>query len=204
MGRPTTKGIRGIKKEGDDRTHPNTSNNTDLPVKLINNKWYCLTQFQGKICTCSGLCIPQPSPYGLGYWNITDPQHPNYQAPAPIAVDPPLCPVSQASFCAPQTSDSSESEGSSTASVLSYQSIHKPNSPAEPNPDLSLDTIVASINHIISLQGTLPLNPPNMPVNNTSSVSAPSGGFKGIALNIFMGDHSCLDMFWNKFATTIC
>jgi hypothetical protein len=35
-----------------------TSNNTDLPVELINNKWYGLTQFQGKICTRSGLCIP--------------------------------------------------------------------------------------------------------------------------------------------------
>jgi hypothetical protein len=35
-----------------------TSNNTDLPVELINNEWYALTQFQGKICTHSGLCIP--------------------------------------------------------------------------------------------------------------------------------------------------
>jgi hypothetical protein len=64
-----------------------TLNNTDLPVELINNVWYSLTQYQGKICTHSRLHIPQPDPYSLRYWNLTDPQHPDYQAP--IIVDPP-------------------------------------------------------------------------------------------------------------------
>jgi hypothetical protein len=67
-----------------------------------------------------------------------------------------------------------------------------------PDPTPSIDTLVASINPIVSLQGTLPLNPPNMSVNNTTT-NAPSGGFKGIAPNIFTGDHSRSDAFWNEF-----
>jgi hypothetical protein len=38
-----------------------------------------------------------------------------------------------------------------------------------------------------------------MSVNNTATVNSPSSRFKGIAPNIFMGDHSHLDAFWNEF-----
>jgi hypothetical protein len=84
-------------------------------------------------------------------------------------------------------------------SAHSYQSIHEPNSPAIPDPTPSIDTLVTSINPIISLQGTLPLDPPDMSVNNTTTTNTPSGRFKGIALNIFTGDQSRSDTFWNEF-----
>jgi hypothetical protein len=83
-------------------------------------------------------------------------------------------------------------------SALSYQSIHDPNSPAIPDPIPSIDTLVASVNTTISLQGTLPLDPPNMSVNNTST-NTPTSRFKGIAPNVFTSDHSRLDAFLNKF-----
>jgi hypothetical protein len=38
-----------------------------------------------------------------------------------------------------------------------------------------------------------------MSVNNTTTTNTPSSGFKGIAPNIFTGDRSQLDAFWNEF-----
>jgi hypothetical protein len=191
------------------------------PIEFINNAWYSLIYLNSEHTFCTSNWISRINNYNLGYWNLTDPEHPDYQAPTapkPITVDPPtnadqlssygpqvsddielaLHPASRTSFCAPLDSDSSASEGTSTMSACSYQSVHKPNSPAIPDPTPSIDTLVASINPIVSLQGTLPLDPPNMSVNNTTT-NAPSGGFKGIALNIIMGDRSHLDAFWNKF-----
>jgi hypothetical protein len=178
-------------------------NRQPVPVEFINNAWYSLVYINSEhtFCTHANLRITRVNNYNLSYWNLTDPEHPDYQAPTipePIAVDPPTeahqtlsfgppasvdeevpsRPASRTSFCAPQTSDSSESEGSSTVSALSYQSIHEPNSPAVPNPTPSIDTLVASINATVSLQGTLPLDPPNMSVNNTTTTNTPSGGFK--------------------------
>jgi hypothetical protein len=102
-----------------------------------------------------------------------------------MQLPPPTRPSLQASFSTAQTSDSSESKGSSTASALSYQSIHELNSPTTLDPIPSIDSIVVDLNTTISLTGTLPLDPPNMSATTTP---APSTGFKGIAPNMFTSD----------------
>jgi hypothetical protein len=59
------------------------------PVEFLNNSWYGLvinarhTEYR----TRSGLQISPDNIFGLGYWHVTDPQHPNHQAP--ITVDAP-------------------------------------------------------------------------------------------------------------------
>ena len=64
------------------------------PVEFINNQWYGL--FKHKIstthlCTCANAAIPISNCLGIGYWDITEPQHPdyNFNSQAPINIDPP-------------------------------------------------------------------------------------------------------------------
>jgi hypothetical protein len=165
--------------------HLSPSNILD-PVEFINNSWYGLYPIRHVLHTRAGFTIHPNNIFQLGYWNITDPLHPEYQPPTQLPLLPPTRPASQALFSAAQTSDSSESGGLSTASALSYQSIHKPNSPAIPDPTTSIDSIVVDLNTTVSLTGTLPLDPPTMSATTTSST--PSTGFKGIAPNMFTGD----------------
>jgi hypothetical protein len=166
--------------------HLSPSNILD-PVEFINNSWYGLYPIRHVLHTRAGLTIHPNNIFQLGYWNITDPLHPEYQPPTSLPPLPPTRPASCASFSTAQTSDSSESEGSSTASALSYQSIHEPNSPATFDPNPSIDSIVADLDTSVSLTGTLPLDPPTMSATTTST---PSTGFKGIAPNMFTGNRS--------------
>jgi hypothetical protein len=87
-----------------------TKNNKPIPIELINDAWHSLVFIESEqnFFTRSTQSISQENSYGLGYWNITDPEHPGYVAPETIATDPPeesptygpvalSCPISQAS-----------------------------------------------------------------------------------------------------------
>ena len=59
------------------------------PVEFINNQWFGLfasTAYPNSWCTCASTAIAPQNTLGLGYWDISNPQHPNF---TPIAIDPP-------------------------------------------------------------------------------------------------------------------
>jgi len=130
---------------------------------------------------------------GLGYWNITDPQHPNYQ---PISRS-----ASRTAFrFTPGTYDSSESSSSSTASAHTPESVHEPNSPAVTEPNISLDTAVATIELNQTENPDVEMSANVTTTGGTGSTGTPpNGGLKGIAPGIFNGDRSRSDAFWNEF-----
>ena len=64
------------------------------PVEFINNQWYRLFKHENStthLCTHANAAIPIVNRFGLGYWDITEPQHPNYtpETQAPIDIDLP-------------------------------------------------------------------------------------------------------------------
>ena len=65
------------------------------PVEFINNQWYGLFKHEETstthLCTCANAAIPISNHLGIGYWDITEPQHPdfNFNNQAPINIDPP-------------------------------------------------------------------------------------------------------------------
>jgi hypothetical protein len=136
--------------------------------------------------------------FGIGFWNVTDPQHPEYQ---PISRT-----SSRTSFrYMPGSFDTSDSsEGSDTVSAhsaISVQSVHKPNSPAVEKP-------VASIYSITSTFGPTNVNAPtenpdiDMSANVTTvaPVHTPSSNrLKGTAPTVFTGNQSRSESFWNEF-----
>jgi hypothetical protein len=175
-------------------------NNVASPVEFINNYWYGIV-YSGVRCTYTVWLSHQieiNNPHNIGYWNITDPQHPEYQ--------PPSCTPSCTGFQY-NPSGLSSSSGSSTASAHTAQSvdsIHDPNSPAITKPTLSLDTTSISFSPIAPPE-TTPARPPSPPdvtmlVNTTTTTgTAPMNSLKGVVPAVFNRDHSKSDSFWNEF-----
>lgn len=162
-------------------------------VEFINNQWYGVSVIQGQFAVCQSHTLVDPTSLRLGWWSTADPAHPEYQQPHTL-----LC----STFRFTQTTDSSsESSGSSTVSAHTAQgesepyqpiNVNTPLTPIVPNPNPSIDAITADLETIASLQGTLPLDPPNTSVN--ASTVAPTGnpslgGMMGIAPAIF--DRKC-------------
>jgi hypothetical protein len=167
------------------------------PVEFINNEWYHLAYIQHAFGIRTGLILEHRS-WGLRYWHLTDPQHPDYANPSHTA--------SCTGYCYDPSGFTSDSSGSSTASAhsaVSVQSIHNPNSPAISTPTLSIDTAALSFGPTIP-PDTAPARPPSPPdvsmsVNATTTAPAPNNGLKGVAPIIFNGDRSKSDSFWNEF-----
>jgi hypothetical protein len=168
------------------------------PVEFINNEWYLLAYLQNSFGTRTGLILERGH-WNLGYWHLTDPQHPDYTNP------------SHTTSCSRYrynpsgfTSDSSRSSTTSAQSAVSVQSIHNPNSPAVPNPTPFIDTVTASFGPTAP-PNIVPVRPPSpvdvtMSVNTTTTTgTTPSNGMKGVAPAIFNGDRSKSDSFWNEF-----
>ena len=177
------------------------------PVELINNEWYGLTYVTCELqyYTRRNLRISPINVVGAGYWHITDPQHPQYQAPPSRA-------ASRSEYrSTPGTFDSSpESDHESTVSAHTAEdtSSHQPiyvDPPTPPNvPDIkpSLDTITTGLERTATLQGSLPLDPPTMSVNTTTTVptgSPSNGSMTGIAPAIFDGKRANAENFLNQF-----
>jgi hypothetical protein len=119
------------------------------PIEFINNEWYHLTYIQRAFGTRTSLVIERGT-WGLGYWRLTDPQHPDYANPSHTA--------SRSGYRYDPSGLTSDSSGSSTASAhsaVSIQSIHDPNSPAVSAPTLSIDAATLSFGPTIP-----PENPP--------------------------------------------
>jgi hypothetical protein len=66
-------------------------NKKPVPTKFINNTWHSLIciDSQHTFFTHASHCIARINDFGLGYWNLTNPEHPDYTAPKPIIADPP-------------------------------------------------------------------------------------------------------------------
>ena len=170
-------------------------------IELINNQWYGLSVIQGKLTTHQSHTLANPVSLGLGWWGISDPAHPGYQQPHTLSCS---------TFQFTQTSDSLSSS-SSTASAHTAQgktepyqpiNVDTPLSPIVPNPNPSIDTTTTSLETIASLQGTLPLDPPDMSVNATTTAptgNPSSGSMTGIAPAIFDGKCSNAENFLKAF-----
>ena len=65
------------------------------PLEFINNQWFGIFGHSETstthLCTRASAAIPIVNRLGIGYWDITDPQHPDFEpnTTEPINVDPP-------------------------------------------------------------------------------------------------------------------
>jgi hypothetical protein len=174
-----------------------TSNNSLEPVEFINNRWYELRYDASArtFYTQENLVIPIQNVFGIGFWEITDPQHPEYQ--------PPSRTPSRATFrfTPGAFNNSDSSEGSDTVSAHSAVSVQSIHSPATKNPNTSICSVTSAFGPI---NIDAPIKTPDVDMSaNVTTVAPthapPSNRLKGTAPAVFNGDRSRSKSFWNEF-----
>ena len=179
-------------------------NQEPVPVEFINDAWYILhfSRVERIFGTRESYRVdPNDQNVGLGRWLVNDPAHPDnqrtpitqilttnlteHQAPSPIL---------------------SESEPEIHQAEMWGPEVNEPLDETIPVPGPLDDVLAATLDPVVSLQGSLPLDLPRqeiMSVNVTTATSAPNlpsnGGMRGVSPMIFDGMRSHADDFWGQF-----
>jgi hypothetical protein len=176
-----------------------TKNNKPAPTEFINNAWFALVyiESQNTFFTRSTHRIAQENTYGLGFWDITDPEHPNYSPPTPVATDP----VESPSF-GPVASSRPISRSSSFGAI-SHQSQQN-------SPTIQTQTLFTSFPSItlssMSVNTTTPAGASGGGGGGRGGASTgtgtdphSNGGMQGVPPSVFNGTRSNADEFWAQF-----
>ena len=172
-----------------------------VPIEFINDAWYLLhfvstERIYGT--RASYRVDPNDQNVALGRWYENDPA--NYQITPTAQVQT----TNLTDYRAPSPSHSESEPENQAAETWGPQNEPFDEVIVAPGP---LDEILAdTLGPIVTLQGSLPLDPPQpetMSVNVTTAVSAPSapsnGGMRGVPPTIFDGTRSNADDFWGQF-----
>ena len=155
-----------------------TSTCVPKPIEFINNTWHGLFYEHRRLWTKASLAIPQRhNNFGLGFWGISEPEHPDYQPPT--------------------------QEATTSTLPIEVDTFDPPDLPRHSDPEI--DAIAANLDTTAMLQGTHPLDPPTRMSVEATVIAAPtpaptSRGLKGVAPGIFSGDRSRSETFLNDFA----
>ena len=168
-------------------------NNELEPLEFINNSWFGLV-FHPKekgYFTRTSLQIFADNKLGLGYWRITDPQHPDFKpAETPIA--------SSSRYCAPSGSDSEDEQEQTPTNHPAESPLFElaPTFPIKHN----IQTSKTQDDQPPEGNPNNPEDPPNDPTTNNMAGNGGNGGaLRGTAPSIFTGDRSRSDAFTSEF-----
>ena len=173
-----------------------------VPVEFINDAWHILhfvstERFYGS--RASYRVNPNDPNVGLGKWHDNDPANPNNQITPTVQIQT----TNLTDYRAPSPNHSDSEPENQTTETWGPQNEPFDEVVVAPGP---LDeALAAALDPIVSLQGSLPLDPPappTMSVNVTTTVPAsnpPStGGMRGVPPMIFDGTRSHADDFWGQ------
>ena len=173
-----------------------------VPVEFINDAWYILhfvniERFFGT--RASYRINPNDPNVGLGKWHDNDPANPNNQ----IALTEQIQTTNLTDYRAPSPNHSDSEPENQTTETWGPQ--NEPFDEAIVAPGPLDEALAAALDPIVSLQGSLPLDPPAPPtmsvnVTTTTPTSNPpsAGGMRGVPPIIFDGTRSHADDFWGQ------
>ena len=179
-------------------------NQDPVPVEFINDAWYILhfSRAERIFGTRASYHVdPNDQNVGLGHWHINDPAHPDNQHTPVVQISTTNLTEHRAPSLASSETDP-ENHQSETWGPAVDESLDE----VIPAPGPLDNALAATLDPIVSLQGSLPLDPPQqetMSVNVTTTTPAqnpPSnGGMRGVPPTIFDGMQSKADDFWGQF-----
>ena len=158
-----------------------TSTKRAEPVEFLNNRWYLLytdPAQPGTFHTRASALIAVTNDFGLGYWDSTDPLHPDFQPTAAIDADPP-------------------SPSHNTPTLPSSSTTHQTST--------ILPVATGHVNPVPTAPIAPPIQPTTMSAGATRTAPAPAtaptsnGGLRGVPPTIFNGDRSKANTFWAEF-----
>ena len=174
-----------------------------VPVEFINDAWYILhfvstERFYGT--RASYRVNPDDPNVALGRWYENDPANPNNQVTPTVQIQS----TNLTDYRAPSPSPSESEPENQVIETWGPQNEPFDEVVVAPGP---LDEVLAeALDPILTLQGSLPLDPPQqetMSVNVTTAAPAPSapsnGGMRGVPPTIFDGTRSKADDFMGQF-----
>ena len=174
-----------------------------VPLEFINDAWYLLhfvstKRFYGT--RASFRVDPNDPNVGLGRWHDNDPANPNNQITPTVQIQV----TNLTDYRVPSPSHSDSEPENQPAETWGPQNEPFDEAVVAPGP---LDEVLANaLGPIVTLQGSLPLDPPQqetMSVNVTTTTQAqnpPSaGGMRGVPPTIFDGTRSRADDFMGQF-----
>ena len=179
-------------------------NQDPVPIEFINNAWYILhfSRSERIFRTRESYRVdPNNQNVGLGHWLINDPVNPENQHTPTIQIST----NNLTEYCAPSPV-LSESESETQPPKTWGPTIDKPISEVLAIPEPLDDALAATLDPVVSLQGSLPLDLPQqetMSVNITTTTPTQNpplnGGMRGVPPTIFDGTRSKADDFWGQF-----
>ena len=174
-----------------------------VPVEFINDAWYILhfistERFYGT--RASYRVDPNDPNVGLGRWHENDPANPNN----PITPTVQIRTTNLTDYRAPSPTHSDSEPENQPAETWGPQNEPFDEAVVAPGP---LDEVLAdALGPIVTLQGSLPLDPPQqetMSVNVTTATPAQNlptnGGMRGVPPTIFDGTRNRADDFMGQF-----
>ena len=166
-------------------------NNKLEPLEFLNNSWFGLVynHQQKGYFTCTSLQIFADNKLNLGYWHITDPQHPGFKpAEASTALS--------SGYRAPADSDSEDEPTPTNHPAESPLFELAPTFPTEQN----IHVFEEQDNQPPEENPNNPEDPPNNPTtNNMATNGGNRGALRGTAPSIFTRDRSRSDAFTSEF-----
>ena len=173
-----------------------------VPVEFINDAWYLLhfvttERFYGM--RASYRVNPDDPNIALGRWYENDPANPNNQITPIVQIQT----TNLTDYRAPSPTHSESDPDNQPEETWGPQ--NEPFDEAVVAPGPLDEALAAALDPIVSLQGSLPLDPPappTMSVNVTTTAPAsnlPSaGGMRGVPPTIFDGTRSHAEDFWGQ------
>ena len=179
-------------------------NQEPVPVEFINDAWYILhfSRTERIFGTRASYQIdPNDQNVGLGCWLENDPTHPNNQHTPVIQIST----TNLTDYRAPSP-EISESDHDKNHTESWGPAADEPIDETIPAPGPLDDALAATLDPVVSLQGSLPLDPPqqeNMSVNVTTAIPMQNpplnGGMRGVPPSIFDSTRSRTDDFMGQF-----
>ena len=190
-------------------THPSgyyyeEPNQDPVPVKFINDAWYILhfSRSERIFGTRESYHVdPNDQNVGLGHWLVNDPANPENQHTPIVQIST----TNLTEYRAPSPA-LSESEPKTQLPETWGPTTDEPISEIVTIPGPLDNILAATLDPVVSLQGSLPLDPPQqetMSVNVTTTMPTPNppsnGGMRGVPPTIFDGMRSHTEDFWGQF-----